>query len=308
MELPSSRIVGSSKQHEFEQDPMPYYHYTDLCAAQSIVESGKLWLTDLRYMNDTSELQTGVHYLLRELTAGHPTLFIGNEFRLELADRLSKELAAFMSNFHGQHALYAVSLSCQGDRLSQWRGYGKYAVQLDGTLLGADGHTLSQCVYTHDDKNRAAKRAVNLAFERIAGLKASELQKQTFELKAADLESNEETSKSIIEDEFLSLLKVAATFKSDGFIEEDEMRIIKSSLGTEVKFRPRGELLIPYIEVTITPSSITGVTIGPVRDAHLAEISVRSWADRIRPQHDESGNNPIGPAFRVETSKIPYRD
>ena len=42
-----------------EEAPLPaaVYHYTDAAGLQGILDSGVLWATDYRYLNDSSELR-----------------------------------------------------------------------------------------------------------------------------------------------------------------------------------------------------------------------------------------------------------
>lgn len=43
---------------------MPLFHYTDINAVEAILKNKKIWLTDIRYMNDARELHDGIEVFL----------------------------------------------------------------------------------------------------------------------------------------------------------------------------------------------------------------------------------------------------
>lgn len=46
---------------------MNLYHYTDVNAVKSILERKKLWLTDVRFLNDAEEMSEGFKIIIRYL-------------------------------------------------------------------------------------------------------------------------------------------------------------------------------------------------------------------------------------------------
>ena len=46
---------------------MSLFHYTDASAVLSIIGNKKLWLTDIRFMNDSDEALDGARYVAEEI-------------------------------------------------------------------------------------------------------------------------------------------------------------------------------------------------------------------------------------------------
>lgn len=76
-----------------------YYHYTSLQACYGIIESNDLWMSDIRYLNDTKEILSCKRKALQKIG--------GNK------DRKHSDLFDY----------YAVSFSKRPDSLSQWQTY-----------------------------------------------------------------------------------------------------------------------------------------------------------------------------------------
>ncbi len=92
-------------------------HYTDIHGLYGIIESGGLWLSDHRFLNDPKEFEDG-----RELTIG-------------ILDRLSKEIkcSGFVQVLlktilelkqYKEKPLFVCSFSKDEDSLDQWKTYG----------------------------------------------------------------------------------------------------------------------------------------------------------------------------------------
>lgn len=87
------------------------YHYTTAQALIEILKSNAVWASDLRYMNDFTELKYAENLIDIELdkaTGEDP----------DLAGLLGDQPDSFMDLF----AAYALCLCEEGDQLSQWRG------------------------------------------------------------------------------------------------------------------------------------------------------------------------------------------
>jgi hypothetical protein len=55
---------------------MALYHYTDLNAVYSILKNNKVWMTDIRYLNDSHGLHDGIKVLAEGIKT--PTTLINN--------------------------------------------------------------------------------------------------------------------------------------------------------------------------------------------------------------------------------------
>jgi hypothetical protein len=93
------------------------YHYTDLASALAIMETGCLWFAERAHLNDTLELQYGLHIgqeIFRgAVKAGGPTV------PQDAADHLMGELGQGLADL----GFWVASFSLEGDDLSQWRSY-----------------------------------------------------------------------------------------------------------------------------------------------------------------------------------------
>jgi hypothetical protein len=118
-----NKFTAWAEQHlQAEQDAStitaPLYHYTDGRGLKGILESGRVWFTDYRHLNDPSELTHGVdmaHDVARLLSAGadgRVRLFLEH-----FADLFRHD------NFHGTLEFFIASFSRVRDDLGQWRAY-----------------------------------------------------------------------------------------------------------------------------------------------------------------------------------------
>ncbi len=92
------------------------YHYTDGQGLRGILESGKIWFTEYRHLNEPSELLHGIRIALEAATAlvgqydGRVQLFLRFSTDMIRAAKLATTLEFFIA-----------SCSQRRDTLSQWR-------------------------------------------------------------------------------------------------------------------------------------------------------------------------------------------
>jgi hypothetical protein len=94
----------------------PLYHYTDGRGLKGIIESGRVWFTDYRHMNDPSELIHGIDMaqdVARLLTTGA-------DGRVGLFLECFKDMFRH-ANFKSSLEFYIASFSRSRDDLGQWR-------------------------------------------------------------------------------------------------------------------------------------------------------------------------------------------
>jgi len=110
------------------REPPPIiYHYTNDAGLRAILESGKLWLTDIFDLNDPSELSHGfshaVSILSNKAADGH---------------RLTKVFAQAFEKFRGELQVsahfFVGSFSSDKDDLGQWRAYADNGRGLHGWI------------------------------------------------------------------------------------------------------------------------------------------------------------------------------
>ncbi|PMZ74886.1 DUF2971 domain-containing protein [Pseudomonas sp. FW305-70] len=267
------------------------FHYTDVGAVKSILENREFWLTDIRFLNDSQELNDGVVFILDALSELKKGAESGDSFILQAINELSFAFDSHMSDWIDNQPTFVCSFSESVDQLSQWRAYGSYAIEFDSDLLLGDVE-LFDCVYDRELKIKIAAEDVS---QSVQGL-------------ARDFK---EFGDEIQEDSLIhlsTLVRTASTFKDKNFYEEHEVRcaIDLSIPSSDLKFRQRGSLLIPYTTVKFAFECIKAIHIGPMRDQDLAYTAMKAFVSNIEHEGLKQGWG-NSRQIKVVKSNIPYR-
>lgn len=268
---------------------MSLFHYTDAVAVLSIIEKRKLWLTDIRFMNDSDEALDGARYVVKEIqdliksgdVVTDQALFHLQDFTIDSVNEWLAQQHAFIGSF-----------STIGDHLVQWRSYGNYAIEFHETLKDHLA-PVQACVYNVETKVQLAKELVAEARKSIAD-----------ELLKHDEYDGYEIAKAL-----WGLGDAVNLFKHPSFIEENEIRIcrLESAHSELIKYRVRSGIVVPYLEVDFEPRHIKAVHIGPMKNQELAVVSMRSFINNFELKNESRA--PWGD-FRIKVvpSLIPYRE
>jgi hypothetical protein len=261
------------------------YHYTNLTAFQSIVDSGKLWATHIHYLNDTSEQQFFEQLIRSRIQARLKTASSKTRQRM----RLWKERSS------GHKAPFVVCFSQDGgNRLSQWRGYaaqGGVSIGFKGPQLAAfckkkvaEGFGLSLKKVTYvkpegeDVTNQIIDKLLKVDFDAIE----PKIPKESVEKLAQAM-----------------TLSFGVSIKHLAFEEEKESRLVLFQKGEALKHRVRGSLMIPYLELEVGPqfeTLVEQVIVGPsthkeqTAEAIKNMLAVKGWG-----------------SVKVTCSDMPYR-
>ena len=142
------------------------YHYTDQRGLLGILRSQSIWATHIRYLNDSSEYNHGLHIVEREVSQfkvdpspdltfeGFPggADFIGMVLRqamtqaIEALDKMSIYVASFFDSPEGSPHRPEQDA---GDMLGQWRAYSGGSA---GFSVGFDKDALSQHIWQAGDE------------------------------------------------------------------------------------------------------------------------------------------------------------
>jgi hypothetical protein len=213
---------------------MILYHYTNAVGLQGILASKSLWMSDYRFLNDTSEFHYGRNFVAEAI----------RRFEVDLkaisveAWRLLESLRS-KSTPSGVVALVG-SLSTEGDLLSQWRGYngGKgFSVGINADWLtqnaDAQGFSLFPIRYKQDEQNTSADEAVRLLLSMLED----------------HLRGDPTRVSEVVTKWWQRALEVALAFKNEHFREECEYRLASIGQGwpTGVQVRPSSAGLVPYL-------------------------------------------------------------
>lgn len=272
-----SNTLYSDWVNEHFEMPGILFQYTSFFGLMGMLSNHSVWITDVAYMNDTSELKYGTEMINRYI-----------DKKMESASDRCKLLLkrAYISEtaFDIQSGYLIACFCSNNDLLSQWRAYGGGG---SGYNLGFDAQEMTKIekvqirkvIYDIDKQESYIK----IAIDSVCRL----FESSTNNLPLDDLENNEDH----ILPNFAAMISMHLreylyTFKHPAFAEEDEWRIIRPYNNTSedtarLKFRQYNSISIPYMELGtkdikngIPFLPIVKVTHGPVLHPQLAKKSL----------------------------------
>lgn len=148
------------------------FHYTDANALLSIIQNKELWLSDVRYMNDSQEVIYGLSRLLKKIQANDEySVFehIIREFTHSIPNfeyTKIKGLDDLVKKSKNKQSAFSMSFCNDGNLLSQWRGYTAnmvgYAIEFDVDVLiqeldnsSLSSYQLLECIYDENEHEKA---------------------------------------------------------------------------------------------------------------------------------------------------------
>lgn len=258
------------------------FHYTSPTGLIGIVESKKLWATNIRYLNDAKELDHAVEYFLLCLkNLSRP----GNSYtpeELSLFKRMGENI------YTAGGDIYVFSLSAERDLLSQWRAYcppnGGYSVGFPSSQLkvmaNKQGFYLTPCVYDHANQYAIVSDIIGGHLQYFHSLLSNHTGEDT---------------KDIYERVVSSFAQYVARYgpllKHRSFSEEREWRLVSSPLQIghpKISYRAGRYSIIPYLEFDLVdnekPSLVEpgnsrrslSVVVGPTADSAASQLAVQS--------------------------------
>lgn len=270
--------------------PNTLYHYTSAEGLIGILTSKNIWLTDLRYMNDASELQYSKTLIRKRLEKRSGESGLSAE-QGEFLKRIRDSFDPFSNRF----SAFSASFCEEGNLLSQWRAYrgqgGGYAIGFDffHSLRFFDRQcALRKVIYDEERQVSEIDRTIDLFLESIAEQTQS---KASEHISTAILPYFCQTFSSTV-GEYLFC------FKHPDFHEEKEWRLVYScsvdpTFERDKKFqlpsfRAHQGNVIPYHTVSLentinaskddgygVPFPIVEVVIGPTISSELNLESLR---------------------------------
>lgn len=281
--------------------PSPLYHYTSDVGLRGILESGRIWLTDMFRLNDPSELRHGFSHAVKLLSERAKT-------GPEEAQLFAEIFADVITDGLERSAHYFVcSFSTNGDELGQWRAYADngrgYALGFDGKALeNAFGTDLRSSTYhiTYDDDVLAdiQRRLVEgmfdlISFDLISGRQPGRIDGATV------VAYMKELAVALAK----NALEAALFFKHEAYINEAEFRF-RQLYAAKVpvpglKRRYRSSEVVKYREFdwrSVKPEALKRIVVGPAVDRHKGKRFVE---DCLEAFHTGS--------VEVVHSGVPYR-
>lgn len=293
-------------------NPFPncLHHYTSASGLIGILSSKSFWLTDLRYMNDMSELQYAQQLIERCIFEKFDDSSL-SPIQKEFLSRISKSYSPFESGA----SVYSASFCENGNLLSQWRSYrgqgGGYAIGFDffhAMRLLDKQCVLRKVVYDETEQISLVRGVVANFIEAVGDATGGE-----------QLESVSSTFLPAACQRFSGLAgELMFCLKHPDFHEEREWRLVHYSRHTSPverdtpspNFREFQGNIIPYHSVSFeaaidaSNNDLSGIgfplrqiTIGPTISSDLNEQSLSALMYSL--------SKDIEP--RIEKSEIPLR-
>lgn len=262
---------------ELPPPPPLLYHYTSAEGLLGILSSGKLWATDIEYLNDTSELVYATEILRECLVSRVLEQHSSSPAIRSLVDKLlswTEQPLRFQDQSPESQRLFVACLCENGDLLSQWRGYaggvGGFAIGLDfKDARATSSYNLLKIKYEPEIQTRAIERELAGLIERLLERVRDDEWLHELQIGLAQQESR--------------LLRCMLRFKSPAFHEEAEWRTItiveagRAPGGMVPEFRTNGSLIIPFIPLNLSYSGqlpLKEIVIGPSPQSLLAQKSL----------------------------------
>lgn len=139
--------------------PSCLYHYTDQRGFLGILNSGELWASSIRHLNDESEFKYATR-IAQDFVFGGPDNEAGTEAMIDVV------VTEMMK-------IFVVSFSEMRDQLGQWRAYcrdGGFCIAFDRSRLvevaASQDFTLEQCSYEKEEHERELKVLVENSMSR----------------------------------------------------------------------------------------------------------------------------------------------
>lgn len=288
---------------EERKPPDIIYHYTNDVGLRGILESGQIWLSDIFYLNDPSELRHGVSLavdiLTRKAESGPPESKV-----------FAQDFKAFFEGGMQETAHYFVcSFSLDGNDLGQWRAYADngrgYALGFDANLLegiftkpnGIVSENNSTFHVTYDDDGQLAfihDKVIDSMFKLISLPRGKNLDSAIIHTYLKHLS----ISLSLV------VLRAALFFKHKAYKQESEFRFLqmfrRDLPAPDVKCRHRSYELVKYREFAwgrLQPGMLKRIVVGPAADRAKAGRFATDCLDAFHPGGD----------IEIAHSGIPYR-
>jgi len=285
-----------------EQPPI-LYHYTSMQGLLSIVETGRIRATHIRYLNDWSEAETMWTFVLKRLQERRDSVKSPEE---------SAYLSEILDLAHTRRLPneFVASFSEEGDDLSQWRSYCHGEA---GFSIGFDSAALQS--YWISDPAGGNSSFVGGQFFKIRYLTENDLSEidlsidDTLQLGAQAhglMGFHGPLSREQVVLAWFAV--IAPAYKNSAYRDEKEWRMVLHKSHKPMpgqRFRAGKSTVIPYVEVELGRVSdqklsdqymIRKVLVGPTPNPDLSVEALQSLF--LSKGHQE---------VLVEKSTIPYR-
>ncbi|MHB1260625.1 MAG: DUF2971 domain-containing protein [Thermoplasmatota archaeon] len=282
--------------------PRELFHYTTAEGLRGILDSKKLFATNLLFMNDRMELGYGLS-LARSVIASEMAKREKDSWEnaiLELT-KSSMDFYDWEQNSDQKTRLdyYGICFCEKGDELPLWRAYAKqgigYAVGIVARKFATEfddggAGTLVKVVYDREVQEAALKRLVN-RFLSVLGKAWKDVPK----------EDQEEATVHFLLSFGFVLSYFILGFKHPSFAGEKEWRYIHTCDETDLDlldFRSRGGSLVPYLKLGMMDDKalpVASIIHGPGAQQQASLVGLQLFLEKKKMAH----------LIRVKKSEVP---
>lgn len=274
------------------------YHYTSLAGLIGVLDTGELWASELRSLNDTTELTRGLDLLARAASE-HPNSASDDQVRRQFVEWIEQRSG------YGP-MMFAAAFTEEGNLLSQWRGYCPAGAGVSfgvsyahiTACASANRFRLGKCIYEPVRQKELARIFTDLVLEaaRVEGPNTRLDPSQSYHSTFYRLEEQ--------------VLHWCALMKHDAFRAEMEWRAVSEAhvdyvrgTGASIRYRVGSSMLIPYVGFSLR--NVAGIVpvdtliTGPTPHPDRATESMQ----RLVARHMQGLHGP----WQSRYCQIPYR-
>ncbi len=333
--------------------PTTLYHYTSAQGLHGMLATGRVWGTNVSFLNDPSEMRYAAR-LIRNVMDEEAGQLKTEQKAAEEHDALLRSIIADYATFMSTHLptwtesllktfedkgdAYMSCFCTKGDLLSQWRGYGAtgggYALGFDARQISiprSGGVRLLRVIYKPKDQKEIVRDWVRAFFKLKESLVRTMREKLDTPgigtlLRFRAMASSAFTGKVLAAGRLTEdvpiikhllqqgqqvftrfLAECLICFKDPSYQEEQEWRVIQYGQNApEIKFRPSGPRLVPYVELALTAPidgeaprlPLKSITYGPTLEPAVTEKSLAMLLKHY--QYEQ-------PGIEIKKSGIPFR-
>lgn len=249
----------------------PMYHYTSIGGLQGILDSKVFRATEYQFLNDEEEFFYSDELLREVIKEEFGTCAFYNTLAIAVAEY---QITYRMQSMKAEDSFYVVSFSRKRDNLTLWSEFASngcnmellpYEMFQDYTNLRYQGFVL----YDHEEQVAELKSALRMVLEHYTDrdLDDDEPLERFFD------ELDEQEIRLLAEPFVHMASYYGMAMKRDYFSAEEEYRLIFRGQGHEVKYRQKGNYLLPYIELELNWEqdfhALQAITLGPLNRGEM---------------------------------------
>jgi len=273
------------------------YHYSGISALSGIVNSKRLWASNVLYLNDSAEISQALDLLKNKILSPRLAFIHHADDSYEFLKQLNAWVDFCTRGLYFAN-LFIFSLSEMPSLLSQWRSYTPHG---KGVSLGFSpgkiaaiaqtaGFKIAKCLYQPNEH----LELLSSLYEKLWTSFLQEKNRHAF---------RSPHFSAFFEKYRNDIFQVLSIIKHHSFAEEREWRLISRYLHDDalpkIKFREGASMLVPYVEIELTELSkpwFDEVVLGPSPHPTLSLNALDKFL------HSENL------ALQVIDSGIPYRE